>query len=401
MPPPSATPDTSVSVSASVSALAQMTNESVMALVAEKFRERAALEGAISELLGELGRREAFRNEGATSLEAWIVERFRTAASTARAFAHVSERLWDLPHLAAGLREGEISFDQMRAVVDVASPETDAEFRARADECSVRQLTELARTAAEHRTGITKRAQEEYEARSLHFNDTFRTVTVRLPAESYAEVRTNLEGSGRQLPSDGETRWDQRLCDAFLLTIRSSVHGARAGSPCFVVAHVPLETLLDEASELAAELEHGGLLSADTVRRIACDATVAIAVDDDVGRTMYEGRAARAPTDAQRREVTRRDRHCRFPGCTNATFTNVHHITPWIARGRTDIDNLALLCVHHHHRVHSRRWTLSGDANGELTFIGPSNRPMTSRPSPMWTAVTSPAARSAGAEPTH
>ena len=50
-----------------------------------------------------------------------------------------------------------------------------------------------------------------------------------------------------------------------------------------------------------------------------------VAVDDDVGHTMYEGRARRFATGAQRREVMRRDRHCRFPGCTNVSFTNVHH----------------------------------------------------------------------------
>ena len=30
----------------------------------------------------------------------------------------------------------------------------------------------------------------------------------------------------------------------------------------------------------------------------------------------------------------RRDRGCRFPGCTNVTFTNVHHIVPWKPGGR-------------------------------------------------------------------
>ena len=142
-----------------------------------------------------------------------------------------------------------------------------------------------------------------------------------------------------------------------------------------------------------------GLLSSDVVRRIACDATIALAVDDDVGRTMYEDHATRDPTDAQRREVMRRDRHCRFPGCANVTFTNVHHLDPWIPHSRTDIDNLVLLCVHHHHRVHSRQWTLSGDANGEIIFVGPTGPAMTSRPSPMWTAVTGPAATRAAGRP--
>ena len=40
---------------------------------------------------------------------------------------------------------------------------------------------------------------------------------------------------------------------------------------------------------LAGELEHGGLIDAETVRRIACDATIVVALDDDLGHTMYEG----------------------------------------------------------------------------------------------------------------
>ena len=69
-----------------------------------------------------------------------------------------------------------------------------------------------------------------------------------------------------------------------------------------MVAHVPLAALVDDsgqASALAGELEHAGLIDGETVQRIACDATIVVAVDDDVGHTMYEGRARRFPT-AQR-----------------------------------------------------------------------------------------------------
>ncbi len=142
------------------------------------------------------------------------------------------------------------------------------------------------------------------------------------------------------------------------------------------------------SSALAGELERDGLISTETVQEIACDATIAIGVDDDVGHTMYEGRARRTPTDAQRREVMRRDRHCRFPGCTSVTFTNVHHIVPWKPGGRTDLDNLALLCLHHHHVVHSKGWTMTGNANEELTFTAPKGRVMRSRPSPLWTRAS-------------
>ena len=70
------------------------------------------------------------------------------------------------------------------------------------------------------------------------------------------------------------------------------------------------------------------------------------------------------------------------------TFTNIHHIVPWKPGGRTDLDNLTLLCLFHHGVVHQKGWTMSGNANAELTFVGPTGRVMTSRPSPLWTRVT-------------
>jgi hypothetical protein len=360
--------------------VAALSDQELMELAAEASRQLAALAGRVVLLTAELDRREGWRTEGATSLEAWLVERCGVSVATARAWAHVGERLFDLPHLATGLSEGTLSFDKVRAVVDAARPETDGALAEQARDCTVRQLAEVARTV---RGTSETRAQSDYDARSVRYNDTFRTVTAQLPPETYAQVRGCLEARARTLPNDGETRWDQRLCDALVSFVCGS--GGRATS--VVVAHVPLETLIDEGTGLAGELERGELISAETVRRIACDATVVVAVDDDVGHTMYEGRQRRYPTDAQRRELARRDRHCRFPGCSNATFAHPHHIAPWKPGGRTDLPNLAMLCDHHHHRVHAREWSMSGNANEELTFVGPSGRIMTSRPSPLWVAA--------------
>jgi Domain of unknown function (DUF222)/HNH endonuclease len=355
------------------------------------FALMAAAAGYVAAILGEADRRESYRDEGATSAENWAAERFGVSTTTARVLVHLGEKAGDIPHLMGSLCDGDVSLDKVRVVADVATPETDKEFAEQAKEHSVRELADIARTAAPPKPPSRG---AEHDRRFLRFNDTFRTVNVQLPAESYAEARTCLEARARKIDSDGETRWDHRLCDAFMDLIRSASPGgpsrATTASPYFVVAHVPLAALVEdgEETELAGQLERDGLIDCETVQRIACDATIAIGVDDDVGHTMYEGRARRFPSDAQRREVMRRDRHCRFPGCTNVTFTNVHHIVPWKAGGRTDLENLALVCVHHHHLVHRKVWTMTGNANNELTFVGPKGRVMTSRPSPLWTGVT-------------
>ncbi len=364
--------------------------------ISEVSREIAAQTGRLMELLGEFGRREGFREDGATSLDTWAAEHCGVSLTTARAWSHVAERLDDLPRLAEALSKGEVTFDKVRAVVDSANPETDEELRNAARTCSVRDLA--AQVRASKRPG-TPPPGANRNARTLRFNDTHRTITAQLSPENYAEVKTLLENTAKRLKSDRETRWDQRLHDALLLLLRaatgngsSSPYGT-GGSPgsFFVVVHVPLSTLLSDSgefSDLAGELEAGGYLHCDVVRRLSCDSTIALGIDDDVGRTMFEGRAQRWPSPAQRREVVRRDRHCRFPGCTNATFTNVHHLTLWSASGTTDLPNLVLLCEHHHHLVHSTGWSVSGNASDELTFVGPNGRARSSRPSPLWTVVT-------------
>ncbi len=378
--------------------VAAMSNEQLSEHLDGLFRLRSAVDGRILVLLGEAERRQAFRADGATSAENWAVERFSVAVPTARALVRVAEKAWDLPRLTEALQEGEITFDKFRTVADVATPETEAELVGAAREHSVRELADLARS---HRQAPTpSQAALDHDRRSLRFNDTFRTMTVQLPPESFAETRSCIESIARDIPSDGETPWDQRLCDGFMGLVRTQASGDGATrSPYFVVVHVPLAALVDESGEsadLAGELERDGLLDVATVQQLACDATIAVAVDDDRGRTMYEGRSRRDPTGPQRREVRRRDRCCRFPGCTNVTFTNTHHIRRWKPdHGPTDLDNLCLLCVHHHHLVHQGAWTMSGNANEELTFVGPSGRAMTSRPSPLWTAVTGPEAQRA------
>ena len=71
-----------------------------------------------------------------------------------------------------------------------------------------------------------------------------------MPPESFAATRACLEARAREVPSDGETPWDQRLCDAFVEIILARLRGAdqstTTASPYFVVVHVPLGALVED-----------------------------------------------------------------------------------------------------------------------------------------------------------
>ncbi len=382
-----------------ISAVAAESNEELASALAADFGVMTAAQGRIALRLGEVERRQAFRQDGATSVEAWTTERFGVSAPSARALSHVGAKAWDLPHLVGALCAGAITFDKSRVVADAATPETERALCAQAKELSLSDLADVARTeAARRRRCSSSESESEHDRRYLRFNDTLRTLSAQLPTEAYAATKACIDAWTETIASDGETPLDQRRCDGFSGLMASVTPGATMAPgeattkrPFLVVAHVALDALVEgsgESSELAGELEHDGLIDVETVQRIACDATIAVGVDDDVGHTMYEGRAQRFATPTQRREVMRRDRHCRFPGCGAVTFVNVHHVVAWKPGGTTDLDNLVLACDFHHHLVHTKGWTMTGDANGELSVVGPSGRVMTSRPSPLWTRVT-------------
>ncbi|HXN59061.1 MAG TPA: DUF222 domain-containing protein [Acidimicrobiales bacterium] len=382
--------DTGAAPDLTLRTLAGLSNAELREWAGAEARQVAAHQGRFVALVGELDRRQGWRDEGATSLSQWIVEATGAAPATARAQAKVADRLFDLPALAGVLSAGAASFDQVRTVVPVARPDSDATWAELVRTRSVRELSEAVQAE-----GAQAGRHSEESRRSVRFNEACRTMVAQLAPEVFSEVRTGLEARAAQL-GDGETPLDERLADALVEALR--VGGPRPGpgaaDPYLVVAHVRLSDLFDSGGagdELVAELERGGLISAATLARLACDATIVIGVDDDEGHTMYEGRLVRLATPTQRREILRRDRHCRFPGCGNVAFWIPHHITEWAAdMGRTDLDNMCCLCEHHHALVHTKGWSLTGDANAELTFTGPSGRVMTSRPSPLWTRVTGP-----------
>ena len=132
-----------------ISAVAAESNEELTAGLEEDFRQMSAAQARFLVRLGEYDRRQAFRDEGATSLESWTAERFGVSTPTARTYAHVGEKAWDIPQLVGSLFAGDISFDKVRVLADVATPETERQLCDQAKEHSVRELADIARSAAE------------------------------------------------------------------------------------------------------------------------------------------------------------------------------------------------------------------------------------------------------------
>ena len=101
----------------------------------------------------------------------------------------------------------------------------------------------------------------------------------------------------------------------------------------------------------------GGLISLSAARRIACCAGIQRVVLDPNGAVLDVGREHRTATPAQFAALIARDDGCAFPGCTRpASWCIAHHTKHWADGGETNLDNLVLLCTHHHTVVHHHGW---------------------------------------------
>ena len=192
----------------------------------------------------------------------------------------------------------------------------------------------------------------------------------RVPAGTPATARAAARGPGAESPMRAETpdragRVRQRR---------------RRSGPCPGTRPTPApnrQTVLDEA---------GGIhVSAETARRLACDAATVTMHHGPASEILDVGRRTRTISPALRRALAARDRQCRFPGCGNRRV-DVHHIEHWADGGRTALDNLVLLCRRHHRAVHEEGYRVTIDASGDVKFLRPDGHPLPQAPpAPPWT----------------
>ena len=143
--------------------------------------------------------------------------------------------------------------------------------------------------------------------------------------------------------------------------------------------HVDAPVLADADQPGQSVLADGDHLSAESSRRLACDASRVVMRHDPDGRVMEVGARTRTLPTALRRALEHRDRGCRFPGC-GLRFTQGHHIRHWAEGGPTTLWNLVLLCRRHHRSVHEDGFQVERRPDGELEFRRPDGRVLPNAP---------------------
>lgn len=100
-------------------------------------------------------------------------------------------------------------------------------------------------------------------------------------------------------------------------------------------------------------------MSAQNIRKLACDADILPLVLGGKGQILDIGRAQRLFPPHMRRALVARDKGCAFPDCSMpATWCEAHHIIPWATGGTTNVSDGVLLCARHHHLIHEGNWSI-------------------------------------------
>lgn len=341
--------------------------------------------------VARMDRAEDWTFDGASSMANWLVNRYQLAQRTAADWVRVANAIQNLPAIRAAYEAGRMSWDQLRAVTRVATPENDEELAAEAPNTRVRDLNRLAReinlrdVERVHRDrNFTWRFDEENPV--LWFSGKM----VASDGVEFAKTLTRLASQAPALPGGTFEPFEARCLDA-LLMLASQTRGAdRDPDRATAVIHIPLAALTNDAGEV--ESEDGIPLLTETARRLVCDARLQLSVEDETGTVIGVGRTTRSIPAWLARLVRNRDRGCRYPGCRRERWIHIHHLIHWAHGGPTNLDNLISLCPYHHRLIHEGGWSISGDPNDEVTWItpggspfvpGPRDREAASRPIPM------------------
>ncbi|WP_230597318.1 HNH endonuclease signature motif containing protein [Rhodococcoides fascians] len=130
-------------------------------------------------------------------------------------------------------------------------------------------------------------------------------------------------------------------------------------------------------------LDWTGPISRFLAELVTCDADLTPVIVDHHGVPLALGRTTRLASDDQRIALTIRDTCCVMCG-RPAQWCQAHHIKFWEHGGRTDLNNLALVCGECHRLVHHGDWQLIMGDDGHPYAIPPESVDPIQQPLPSY-----------------
>lgn len=328
-----------------------------------------------------------YAEDGTLGPVSWLRWKCKMSASSAAEHLAVARQIDELPKTEAAFARGELSYQHVAVLARTAEHvgaqavrKAEPSLLKAAETMDPGQLVAVAKDF-EHRVDAEAALSESnraHERRYLHVGEPANglvRIDGLLDTEGGAIVRNAL--NARMMPEKDDDRTaGQRRADALVDMCRPSARSKSEDATAprvLLVIRASADTLAKTASAPAGEIEGGGTIPAETVRRLACDTAISRFVSS--GELQGEiSHASRTIQPATRRALAARDQHCVFSGCDRRpAWCDGHHLWFWADGGPTTLDNLALLCRPHHRKVHEGGWTLARK-NGRFVASPPSAR---------------------------
>jgi hypothetical protein len=349
--------------------------ESRLEQIVRRRREVDAEEAELITLIGEYTRSGDWQADGYLSAAAALANQCRMSRADAGAAVRLAKRLQRLPETSKAFARGEISRRHATVIANACTDTHAADIEAgehvfadaakTVDPDDLRDLVKVVTDALDGDGGAGNDG-EQHELNHFHVSPLGERVRAdgTLDRESGEIVATALDAMNANLHPNGDYRLPSvRHAEALTEICRRSLghdhnkpSARRRGRP-HLSAVVDIRTFEDTNPELVAavraEAEHFGTLSRSTLERIACDCDISRVITDGPSEIIDVGRKTRKIPEKLWNALVVRDRHCRVPGCDRPpAWCEAHHIRYWTNGGPTDLDNLELLCWHHHRQKH-------------------------------------------------
>jgi uncharacterized protein DUF222/HNH endonuclease len=334
-------------------------------------------------VIAEVDGRKAWADDGAMDLVHWVRMQFGISDWKARRWIAAARALEDLPVVEGAFTSGHLGIDKVVELTRFATPGSEDRLLRWAMNATCAAL----RRRADVATRTVEEARDAERARFVrwwYFEENSRFgLSGELPAADGAVVARALERLSGEIPAmpeeDGEEFRDARRADA-LVALTTGTAGGGESTPTTVIVHAQIEGL--SASDGGCELDGGPAVAAETARRLLCEGRSQLVIEDAVRNAVGVGRLSREPTPWMLRQLRYRDGGCTFPGCGSRRFAKAHHIVWWSRGGRTDMDNLVVVCTFHHKLVHEFGWSIERDPDGTVRWLRPDGTSYRAGPAP-------------------
>ena len=236
-------------------------------------RTAATIDAVTHRLLTDLrcfDNEEGWARQGALSCAHWLNWRCGIALGAAREKVRVAQALAKLPLVDDALRQGLLSFSKVRAMTRVATSENEADLVETARSSTASQLERICRLVRQTQPRDPKEVTELRWLRAQDTDDGMVRIAVQLRPEEAQRVMQACRVSA-ETPVDG-----------LVAMAETALRGDKPDRPPVeVVLHVSAATLEGHGDDVG--------VSAETSRRLLCDAGVVPVLENGDGTLVHEG----------------------------------------------------------------------------------------------------------------